>query len=365
MTAADHAARPPWLAGRMHVFLTGASGYIGSSVLRSLVAHGDEVTALVRSDEKAQHVRDAGGRALVGDVTDTEVVERLLHESDGVVHTASAPDVDPDFIRTAIAALAGTPKPFVHTGGIFTFGDSTDISEQSPIDLPALTAWRGPNEALLRASDVRSTIVAPGIVYGRGAGIPAMFVGDGEQPVRLVGDGSQRWTTVHVDDLGELYVLALHHGELDGYIVAATGDNPTVRESSPRPGPTVHRSSPRASTRAANGSGRTSPTRCCCTRRRPARTPGRPTAGGRHGRRWSTTSPPARTSADRAETHCPKTPASRGHAADSARRRRIRRRGTHVAASDGDAGVSPAREPGKRRTGGPWRRRHGPPVRRS
>ncbi|WP_250891329.1 NAD(P)H-binding protein [Curtobacterium poinsettiae] len=214
----------------MHVFLTGASGYIGSSVLRSLVAHGDEVTALVRSDEKAQHVRDAGGRALVGDVTDTGVVERLLHESDGVVHTASAPDVDPDFIRTAIAALAGTPKPFVHTGGIFTFGDSTNISEQSPIDPPALTAWRGPNEALLRASDVRSTIVAPGIVYGRGAGIPAMFVGDGEQPVRLVGDGSQRWTTVHVDDLGELYVLALHRGELDGYIVAATGDNPTVRE---------------------------------------------------------------------------------------------------------------------------------------
>jgi len=214
----------------MHVFLTGASGYIGSSVLRSLVAHGDEVTALVRSDEKAQHVRDAGGRALVGDVTDTDVVERLLHESDGVVHTASAPGVDPDFIRTAIGALAGTPKPFVHTGGIFTFGDSTDISEQSPIDPPALTAWRGPNEALLRGSDVRSTIVAPGIVYGRGAGIPAMFVSDGEQPVQLVGDGSQRWTTVHVDDLGELYVLALHRGEPDGYIVAATGDNPTVRQ---------------------------------------------------------------------------------------------------------------------------------------
>jgi nucleoside-diphosphate-sugar epimerase len=214
----------------MQVFLTGASGYIGSSVLRSLVAHRDEVTALVRSDEKAQRVRDAGGRALVGDVTDTEVVERLLHESDAAVHTASAPGVDPDFLRTVIAAFAGTSKPFVHTGGIFTFGDSTDISEQSPIDPPALTGWRAANEALLRASEVRSTIVAPGIVYGRGAGILAMFVSDGAQPVSLVGDGSQRWTTVHVDDLGELYVLALHRGEPDGYVVAATGDNPTVRE---------------------------------------------------------------------------------------------------------------------------------------
>ncbi|TDW51037.1 nucleoside-diphosphate-sugar epimerase [Curtobacterium sp. PhB42] len=214
----------------MHVLLTGASGYIGSSVLRALVAHGHEVTAIVRSDEKAQHVRDAGGHALVGDVTDTEAVERLLHETDGVVHTASAPDVDPDFTATVLRASAGTPKPFVHTGGIFTFGNSTDISEQSPIDPPELTSWRTANEAAVRASDVRTTIVAPGIVYGRGAGIPAMFVSDGTQPVTLVGDGSQRWTTVHVDDLGELYVLALERAELDGYIVAATGDNPTVRE---------------------------------------------------------------------------------------------------------------------------------------
>lgn len=214
----------------MHVFLTGASGYIGSAVLRSLLARGHRVTAVVRSDDKAAAVRAAGGSALVADVTDTDVVERLAHEADAVVHTASAEDVDPDFVRTVLRALEGTPKPFVHTGGIFTFGASTDITEQSPLDPPALTAWRGPNEALVRASGVRTTIVAPGIVYGRGAGIPTMFVGDGEHEVRLVGDGSQRWTTVHVDDLGVLYALAVERGEQDGYVLGATGDNPTVRE---------------------------------------------------------------------------------------------------------------------------------------
>ncbi|WP_144710950.1 NAD(P)H-binding protein [Curtobacterium pusillum] len=214
----------------MHVFLTGASGYIGSSVLRALVAHEHDVTAVVRTDQKAQAVRDAGGRAVVGDVTDTDLVRQLARESDAVVHTASAPDVDPGFTRTVLDALVGTPKPFVHTGGIFTFGDSTDISEQSPVSPPALTAWRVPNEAAVRASDVRTTIIAPGIVHGRGAGIPAMFVGDGEHEVRLVGDGSQRWTTVHVDDLGELYVLAVHRAEQDGYAVAVSGHNPTVRE---------------------------------------------------------------------------------------------------------------------------------------
>ncbi|MDB6426357.1 NAD-dependent epimerase/dehydratase family protein [Curtobacterium sp. 20TX0008] len=214
----------------MHVFLTGASGYIGSSVLRALLAHGHQVTAVVRSDQKAQAVRDADGQAVVGDLSDTELVRRLAHESDAVVHTASAESVDPDFTATVTEAFSGTSKPFVHTGGIFTFGDSTDISEQSPVDPPELTAWRAPIEARVRASDARTTIVAPGIVYGRGAGIPAMFVGDGEHEVRLVGDGSQRWTTVHVDDLGELYVLAVQRGEQDGYVVAATGDNPTVRE---------------------------------------------------------------------------------------------------------------------------------------
>lgn len=214
----------------MHVFLTGASGYIGSSVLRSLVTHGHEVTAVVRSDAKARAARDAGAHAVVGDVTDAALVRRLAAETDAVVHTASAETVDADFTAAVTDVLSGTAKPFVHTGGIFTFGGSTDITEQSPVAPPALTAWRAPIEARVRASDARTTVIAPGIVYGRGAGIPAMFVGDGAHEVRLVGDGSQRWTTVHVDDLGELYVLALDRAEQDAYVVAATGDNPTVRE---------------------------------------------------------------------------------------------------------------------------------------
>lgn len=214
----------------MHVFLTGASGYIGSAVLRALIARDHTVTAVLRSDEKAARAREAGATAVVGDLADQELVARLAREADAVVHTASAEDVDPGFIATVLTTLDGTEKPFVHTGGIFTFGASSDITEDAPIAPPALTAWRSANEARVRASTVRTTVVAPGIVHGHGAGIPTMFVPDGEAPVRLVGDGTQRWTTVHVDDLAELYVLAVERGDQDRYLVAASGHNPTVRD---------------------------------------------------------------------------------------------------------------------------------------
>jgi nucleoside-diphosphate-sugar epimerase len=217
----------------MSIFLTGATGYIGSAVLKALVAKGYDVTALVRSDEKAEAVSQQGARPVVGDITDLELVEALAVDAGGVVHTASPGDetngsVDAAFVDTVIRALDGTDTPFVHTGGIWIFGSGSDLTEQSQLQPLPITGWRVDVEQRLRASSVRSTIVAPAIVYGHGVGIPTGLVGEGE--ILLVGEGTQHWTTVHVDDLADLYVLALEEAAEDEYYLGASGQNPTVLE---------------------------------------------------------------------------------------------------------------------------------------
>lgn len=220
----------------MSILLTGATGFIGSSVLPRLLEEGHSVTALVRDEQKAALVEAAGATALIGDATDAELVERAARESDGVIHLASSKEVDPVFVDAVLSGLAGSGKAFVHTGGIWTYGSNADIDESSPAAPPALTAWRGATEARVLAADgVRTAVVVPAVVYGHGKGIPNVLVeaprGSESSPaVRLVGDGTQHWTTVHVDDLAALYVLALENGDAGAVYLGASGANPTVRE---------------------------------------------------------------------------------------------------------------------------------------
>ncbi|MFF1632971.1 NAD-dependent epimerase/dehydratase family protein [Leifsonia sp. NPDC058248] len=222
----------------MSILLTGATGFIGSSVLSRLLDEGYSVTALVRDRAKADTVEDAGATALIGDATDSDLIARAARESDGVIHLASAEDLDPVFIEAVLRGLEGSGKPFVHTGGIWSYGSNADITGDSPADPPAITAWRGATEARVLAVDgIRTAVVVPSIVYGRGTGIPNVIVdaprGEGARAaLRTIGDGSQHWATVHVDDLAALYVLAFENGDAGAVYIGANGTNPTVRELS-------------------------------------------------------------------------------------------------------------------------------------
>ncbi|PPF44746.1 epimerase, partial [Pseudoclavibacter sp. AY1F1] len=139
-------------------------------------------------------------------------------------------DLDPIFVPHVLNELVHSPTQFVHTSGIWLFGDNQAITEASEPAAPEIVAWRIPIDQQVINSNVNTAIVAPAVVYGGQGGVTQLLAGDGSAPVPLVGDGRQHWTLVHVDDLAELYVRVLEKGAAVGYVIGASGENPTVRE---------------------------------------------------------------------------------------------------------------------------------------
>jgi nucleoside-diphosphate-sugar epimerase len=204
----------------MQIFITGGSGYIGRATIRALTAHGIAVTALARSEHAARTVSDLGATPVTGALTDTDVLREAAGRADGVIHLGvdyaeGTADVD----RAAAQALqdgVGT-GPYVHTGGVWVYGDTDGVvDEDAPLSPPRITAWRLENEKRVLArsgTGGRPVVVMPGLVYGRSGGLAqAFFVEPGRTAgaVPCIGDGSNHWALVHVDDIAELYVLALN-----------------------------------------------------------------------------------------------------------------------------------------------------------
>lgn len=222
----------------MDVLLTGATGYIGTVVLSVLHEAGHVVTAVVRSERAAEQVTAAGATAVRGDLTDGAWLSEQLGKVDGAIHTASPGDASsPAFDRAVVAAVVdafdGTSKPYVHTSGLWIYGSGEGLSEDSPLNPPALTAWRPSVEADVLDSDLVASIVVPGVVYGHHGGLPNLIVDaprDGSGRLVLIGDGSQHWGVVHVDDLAALYVAVVESGRALGRVLGVTDENPTVRD---------------------------------------------------------------------------------------------------------------------------------------
>lgn len=222
----------------MDVLLTGGTGYIGSVVLSALRQAGHRVTAVVRSDRSAEQVSAAGATAVQGDLTDSAWLAEQLRGVDGAIHTASpgdasSPAFDRAVVAAAVEAFTGTSKPYVHTSGLWVYGSGEGLGEDSPLNPPALTAWRPAVEAEVLDSDLVASIVVPAVVYGHRGGLPNLIVDaprDGSGRLVLLGDGSQHWGVVHVDDLAVLYVSVLESGRALGRVLGVTDENPTVRD---------------------------------------------------------------------------------------------------------------------------------------
>jgi len=224
----------------MNVALTGATGFIGSHVLAELQKHGHEVTALVRDDSQADIVATRDATPIVVDLYDRPAVVSALRTADGAVHTASPGDatsanLDAAVADAAIEAFVGTGKPYLQISGAWVYGNNLAISEESPMNAPALVAWRQPIERrVLDAADMRGVVIVSGVAYGDGGGgVPGVLLGsprDDAGNLVMLGTGQQHWSTVHAADLADFFRRVLENDSARGYYVIGNGANSTVAE---------------------------------------------------------------------------------------------------------------------------------------
>lgn len=222
----------------MQLFVTGASGYIGSAVTEKLIGAGHRVAGLARSDAAAQKLEKAGASVVRGDLRDVSVIESAARRSEGVIHlgmefNANAPALDRGAMDAILAGLGGSGKPLLYTSGIWVMGDTAGhvADESTPVNPTPLVAWRPVHENLvLHAAGVRGIVIRPAMVYGRGGGFAASFAEAAKKGVvQFVGTGENRWPFVHVDDLADLYLRALGAPAGSLYFASA-GPSVPVRE---------------------------------------------------------------------------------------------------------------------------------------
>jgi nucleoside-diphosphate-sugar epimerase len=207
----------------MRVFLTGATGYIGLSVLDAVIRAGHEVTGLVRNQEKARVVAEHGGHPLVGDLGDPGSYGDAAGTADGIIHTGwesspRGPAVDRTAVETLLEAVrvpqdgrGPTPRFLIYTSGVWVLGGTASPAAEDALLNPApLVAWRPAHEQLVvraAGNGLRTMVVRPGIVYGGGRGIVGdLFRDAGNGLLRIIGTGENHWPTVYDRDLADCYV---------------------------------------------------------------------------------------------------------------------------------------------------------------
>lgn len=225
----------------MHIFVTGATGFIGGSVAHALVGRGYRVSGLTRSDDKADALKARGIEPVVGTLDDAAILTAAAQAADGVIHAADADhDASVDIL---IDALAGSGKLLVHTSGSSIIADDAAgahagqrFSEDTSFTPMPNRAPRVEMNRHIRMAGIdraiRSIVICPSMIYGEGRGLQP----DSDQLPKLIalsrqsgaglylGAGLNLYSNVHIDDLVDLYLLAIDKAPAASFFFAENGE---------------------------------------------------------------------------------------------------------------------------------------------
>ena len=253
----------------MKLFVTGAAGFLGNAIVRSLRSHGHEAVGLGITDQDLRKVERAGGRPVQGDLRTKEGLEtaaRGAREADGVIHAIkishrAAPGVvetdvakrqvlnlkaledgeavDRASVSAMLDALAGSGKPFVYSSSCAIFGNTGTAVFNEDSQVPAESVygtWRAKHDRMLREASsrgIRTVVLRSAMIYGPhpdgmplGRPDPANMHQQlmDKDAVGYLGKGDEISTCVHVDDYADLFVLALEKAQPGSVFIAGSED---------------------------------------------------------------------------------------------------------------------------------------------
>jgi nucleoside-diphosphate-sugar epimerase len=225
----------------MSIFVTGATGFIGGTVARRLIEAGYEVHGLVRDEMRANKIAALGIVPVIGSLDDHEILIREARRSAGVIHTADSDHAAA--IEALIEGLAGSDHPLLHTSGSSVIGDDARglslaeaiFDEDTPFVVDPMKQPRRDIELRVQGAakqGVRSVVICPSNIYGTGTGlnprsVQIPFLVDQAREsgvVQIVGTGVNRWSNVHIEDIADLFLLALEGAPAGSYYFAENGE---------------------------------------------------------------------------------------------------------------------------------------------
>jgi nucleoside-diphosphate-sugar epimerase len=213
----------------MKIFITGATGFVGSSITKELVGNGHEVLGLARSDESAEKLRRMGATAIRGSLETLDALQGGAERADAIIHAGfvhdfarfkEACDIDRAAIETLGRAIKGTVKPMIVTAGVAHIRASGPLTLETDEACPPNDFYPRASEAAARAlteSGVPVSVIRlPPSVHGRGdhAFIP-MLIDLAQRTGRsaYIGTGANSWPAVHVKDAATCFRLAIEQGQ--------------------------------------------------------------------------------------------------------------------------------------------------------